>query len=550
MHLCVTVKMDLRYHFKCHPISLKPSPELIFLTPVKYLLKLGVWLLKLAIWPYTYICSLKGHTPCPPITNQLLTVSATQLASMIKSRQVRCVDVMKAYIERVTSANPVLNAVVQDRFELALQEAKAIDKLLDTGNNTVEGKPLLGVPMTVKESVAVKGMSNNAGRSWIKSNIADVDADCVHMLREAGAIPILVSNTPELCLCWETYNSHTGRTRNPFDTRRTPGGSSGGEAALLGAAGSVIGVGSDIGGSLRLPAMFTGVYGHKPTPGYISNKSHIPTSQHPYWDRFFTVGPMCRYAEDLPTLLDVMIGNRDKARSLRLLEPVDLSQIRVCYMENDGSILSNRVDPEIRGALQRAVHHLENKYGCQVEKVSIEGLSSVIDLSVPLMLRMNGVQNVYQKDEQHPDEWNSVVVLILKRLIGLSKASLFPMMYGILKSLFDRTSDDGFERILARKKDLMQRFQTLLGDNGVFLFPTFPEPAYLHNQIFYKFLNSSYCTAFNLAEIPSTACPLGLNSQGLPIGIQVAAWQGQDRLTMAVAHALEKQFGGWVPPPS
>ncbi|KAI5711795.1 hypothetical protein M8J75_003203 [Diaphorina citri] len=206
----------------------------VFSTLIKYLMWFGVRLLLILIWPLTRIRSLSyRHKPLPPITNQLLLNSAQKTALLIRTKQVSCVKVVEAFITRIRQVNPMLNAVVDERFNLALEEAKQVDILLAASTKSVEeigrDTPLLGVPLTVKESVAVKGCSNNAGRIKPKERIATDDAETVRLLRQAGAIILCVTNTPELCMNWETFNKATGTTNNPYDTRRTPGGSSGGE---------------------------------------------------------------------------------------------------------------------------------------------------------------------------------------------------------------------------------------------------------------------------------------------------------------------------------
>lgn len=157
---------------------------------------------------------------------------------------------------------------------------------------------------------------------------AEKDADCLAHLRSAGAIPLLVSNTPEYCMSWETNNYVTGRTLNPHDSRRSAGGSSGGEGALIGSGASLFGIGSDMAGSIRIPAMFNGIFGHKPTDGLISVNGHFPSSK----DNFrncLVLGPMCRYAKDLPTLVHLMAG--ENASKLRLDEPLRTVDIKVGF---------------------------------------------------------------------------------------------------------------------------------------------------------------------------------------------------------------------------
>jgi len=520
----------------------------------KWVMWVLVWLNRIVFWPYSRILSMfQKKTPLPPIDNNLLLHSATSLADKIRNREVSCEEVVQAYIARVKAVNPLINAVVQDRFEQALQEARTADLQLASGvynpDQLRQDRPLFGVPITIKESVAVQGMSHNAGRVKPKERVAAADASFVRRLKEAGVIPLLVSNTPEVCMCWETYNNVTGRTNNPYDLRRTPGGSSGGEAALLGAGASVIGLASDIGGSGRLPALYCGVYGHKPTPGYIGIDGHIPVSEDPEWGNFFSIAPMCRYAEDLPLYMRA-ICDPEKRDNLRLNEPVDLKKVKVYYMEEDPSVLSDKVHPEVKTAMRRAVAHFANKYNIIAQEVKIKEIEDVFQVAGVVMLRMKSCQSVYQKSEDNPEEWNSVIMTYLKFIFGCTNHTHPPLIYGPIKKYADSISDKEFQEMLQTKKALIEKFDEMLKDDGVFLFPTFYDLANFHLQFYYKLLNISYFTLFNLIELPVCSCPTGLAKDGRPTGFQVAANKNQDRLVFAVAKELESAFGGWIPPPS
>ena len=187
-------------------------------------------------------------------TNHVLKLPACVIAQNIKNRKLRCEETIQAFIDRIHQVNPLINAVVGDRFEEALADAKHIDKVLDSRElesnqekSDLLSKPLLGVPITVKESLACKGFAHSAGLVDRKDTIAAKDASVVENLRHAGAIPIAVTNCSELCMWWETANNVYGTTNNPYDTSKIAGGSSGGEGAVISAAGSVCGVGSDVG---------------------------------------------------------------------------------------------------------------------------------------------------------------------------------------------------------------------------------------------------------------------------------------------------------------
>lgn len=203
------------------------------------------------------------------------------------------------------------------------------------------------------------GLSFSVGSLRRKGLRAAADGAAVKNLRAAGAIPLLVSNTPEFCTSWESNNYITGRTLNPHDSRRTAGGSSGGEGALVGAGASLFGVGSDVAGSIRVPAMFNGVFGHKPTAGVISLDGHFPNSPEKGFNQYLTVGPICRYAKDLPTLMHVMAG-AENAPKLRLDEPCATKDIRIFYMEDAGfSLVDVPAQAEIKVYMRQAVHHFK-----------------------------------------------------------------------------------------------------------------------------------------------------------------------------------------------
>lgn len=508
------------------------------------------WLIVLLTW---FSSTWSRKKPLPPIKSDLLHLSATQLALRIRSREVRCVDLVETYINRIIDVQPIINSVVQNRFEEALNEAKAVDKFIEEHHHhgkLAQDKPLLGVPLTVKETIAVKGMSNNGARSRVNSRIAEEDAEVIKKLREAGAIPLLVSNTPELCLYWETYNPKVGRTLNPYDTRRTCGGSSGGEVCLIASGGSVIGMASDIAGSLRLPAFFCGVYGHKPTPGYVSNNGHVPTSSDPMWDHYFTLGPITRYAEDIPLMLKA-VTEPSKVGKLRLDDSIDVKKVRILYMYGEGceSALQKVPGVESMRAIGMAISTLKEKYGCQVEQVKISEFTDSIYMN-SLILQMKGIENVFQPDDDHPDEWGIMQVLnvIFKKLTFRSSASISCILFGPLKLIVDLTPDSIRSLLKQRANSVQAKVVELLKDDAVLLYPTFPEEAPFHHRMCSKLLEVSYCTIFNILGMPVTQCPITRTSDGLPVGLQIAAAPHQDRLCLAVARALEKELGGWVPP--
>ncbi|WP_211242890.1 amidase [Sinimarinibacterium sp. CAU 1509] len=268
-----------------------------------------------------------------------LQLSATALARAIRARHLRSLDIVEAHIARIERVNPTINAVVQQRFDAARDEARAADAAIDQGRDDLP--PLHGVPCTIKENFAFAGFPQVSGLVARRDAIANADAPTVARLRRAGAIVLGFTNTSELCMWLESNNRVYGRTNNPYDPRCMVGGSSGGEGAIIGAGASPFGLGADVGGSIRFPAFFNGVFGHKPTPGIVPNTGQYPLPEGRMNFNCVT-GPLARRAEDLWPLLQILAGAdgvdpeaRDGALSG---DPaaVDVSALRVLSIEHNG----------------------------------------------------------------------------------------------------------------------------------------------------------------------------------------------------------------------
>ncbi|XP_038220112.1 fatty-acid amide hydrolase 2-B-like isoform X1 [Zerene cesonia] len=516
---------------------------------MQWFLRFLVSLLAIIVYPLTLLINIKRNKKCPPPSNPILFKSATTLSMMIRNKQITSEAVVSAYIDRCKEVNPYINAIVEPRYDVALKEARAIDKMISSNDRSPEQLakefPLLGVPMTVKESIAVGGMSNDCGTVYPYRKPATKDADIVRLAREAGAIPIAVTNTPQLCMNWETYNNVSGLTMNPYDQKRTTGGSSGGESALIAAAASVIGVGSDIAGSLRLPPMFNGIFGHKPTPHLWSIKGHVPDSLDPTFEEYFALGPIARYAEDLTLLLKVL--KQPGAPDVPFDKPVDITRLKFYYMEGDGGYVMNKIGPDVKKAMNKAKNYIKSTYNVDVQELKIQNLHHMWEISVRVLFKIRHVANIYT-DPNERDQLISMWPEILKKLFGISDHSLTCVLYGPVQKFFDKLPENYYQNLVKTFEQIKQDFYEVLSNDAVLFFPSFPSPAHLHYRIFYKFLNCGYLTMFNALGLPSTNCPLGLTDKGLPVGMQIVANKCNDHLTIAVAKEFEKAFGGWVPP--
>ncbi|KDR15404.1 fatty-acid amide hydrolase 2 [Zootermopsis nevadensis] len=520
--------------------------------PKIWILWFSSWVLKCLMKPFIILRYIRRSQKLPPIHNKLLLHSATNLARMIRTRQVTSEEVVQAYISRIRDINPLVNCMMDNRFEAALLDAKYVDRVLQMTNKTekqiAKETPFLGVPLSVKGSIAVKGLNHSAGELRFQGRKAQEDAETVMLMRASGAIPLLVTSTPELCMMIETYNKIIGTTNNPYDLRRTPSGSSGGEAALLASAASVIGLGSDILGSLRIPAAFTGIFAHKPTPGVVSHSGHNPTSTDKDWSRFFTIGPMSRYAEDLAPMLNVLA--KENADKLRLDEKINMDSIKIYYMEDDGGCaLTDDVSRDIKESIQKAVQYMKSAHGTVVKKVDIKDLKYAHDLSVPIITQLEDIRSVH-RIESHPKPWRTIFMELVKLCTCFSERTFPTICYAVVKKLSLSIPRRKLEKFKERNESLKKDIYEMLGNDGVFLYPTFIDCANFHLESYYKIFNISYTMIMNALEVPVTNCPMGMNERGLPIGIQIVAAPFEDRLSIAVANELQAAFGGWTEPPA
>src|SRR5256884_3846519 len=298
-------------------------------------------------------------------------LSALAMAELVRRREISPIALIEAHLARIEKLNPKLNAFVHVDQERARRDARAAEWAVQQGAGL---GALNGVPISIKSSIDVAGFRCGAGTNLRKGYVPNRDATLVSRLRAAGAIVLGVTNTPELLMAWETDNLLYGRTNNPWDLSRTPGGSSGGEAAAIASGCSAGGVGSDGGGSIRVPAHFSGICGLKPTPGRIPATGHYPNSVGPF-ALLGVVGPMARTVADLKVLFEVMqapdYGDPSAAPvPVRWPSKDDLKRIRIGYFDDDGR---TPVTSETRTAVESAAQSLREA-GFQVERFRPEGL--------------------------------------------------------------------------------------------------------------------------------------------------------------------------------
>ena len=466
---------------------------------------------------------------------ELTFLSAASMAEQIQQKKLSPVDLIEAHLTRIQELNPKLNAFVQIDVEGARRQALLAEEAMRDGR---ELGVLHGVPLSIKSSIEVAGLRWEAGTK-LRAGIRGVrDAPLVARLRQAGAIILGVTNAPELLMAWETDNLLYGRTNNPWDLARTPGGSSGGEAAAIAAGMSAGGVGSDGGGSIREPAHFSGICGLKPTPGRIPATGHFPASVGPF-ALLGVVGPLARNMDDLKILFEVMQGPDDGDPSgapvpLRWPAADDLKRIRVGYFEDDGR---TPVTAETRAAVRTAAEALR-RAGFQVEPFRPEGL----ELARQLWWKLFGTAGG----------------MMLGPMTKGREADLSPMLKEYCRGLAAQPSHTGqslLDTWIQRDEVSMQVFAQMR-DYPVLLCPVASIPAFRHGERSWQvegktvqYLDAwSYTEWFNLLGAPAVAVPVGKSPEGLPIGVQIVARPWQEELVISIAAALEGQCGRYTHP--
>ncbi len=474
----------------------------------------------------------------------LLTKSGVELAAMIRRGEATSERVVRVHLDRLREVNPALNAVVRVRLSEALQEAREADRALKERGPDAVG-PLHGVPCTIKEAFALTGMPQTAGLVARRGYRATEDAVTVARLRAAGAIPLGVTNVSELLMWMESNNRVYGRCNNPYDPSRIVGGSSGGEGAAIGAGISPFGLGADIGGSIRLPAFFNGVFGHKPSSGLVPNTGQWPIAENEALG-YLSTGPLARRADDLFPVLKVLAGPDGECvacneMELRDPESVDIGALRVLDVPDNGFTPVSR---SLRTAQRRAAHALGST-GASITSPTFRGLARSLHYWSAMLSAAGGTPfGVLLGGGERKPLGPEILKWMARRSEHTLPALVLAGIERIPEAVPART-----ELLVDEARALREQLSEALGDDGVMLFPPYSRTAPRHYAPLLRPFDFVYTAIINVMGFPATQVPLGLDRHGLPLGVQVVAAHGNDHLTLAVARYLEHVFGGWVPPP-
>lgn len=456
---------------------------------------------------------------------ELLNARISVMAAAIRNRQVKSVDLVRAFLDRIEKVNPALNAVVHSTADLAMKYAAKFDAELDSGS--LRG-PLHGIPMTIKDSLDTAEATTTWGTTGRKDYRPGADATCVSRLRQAGAILMGKTNTPEFTLSFQTDNLVYGRTNNPYDPSRTPGGSSGGAAAIIAAGASPFDIGTDTGGSIRLPSHFCGIAGIKPTTGRVpctgnalpSSGLIAPLSQ---------PGPMARYVDDLGLLLSIIAGPD-------LIDPhsvdavwhdptgVDVTSLRIGYHTDNGI---RKPMGEIQSAVQHAVQMLRDN-GMAVSEARPSGIEMAGFIFSRVFSADGGEMLEALLEDNHT-------------------RTPSPRVQASLDRPAPAISQREFAQVLTLWDNYKSTMLSYFNDFDILICPVNAHTAIVHGND-EDLAAYSYTLSFNLAGWPGTVIRGGTDNMGLPIGIQIVSRPFREDHCLAVAAWLEQHLGEFPGP--
>lgn len=463
----------------------------------------------------------------------ILDMDATLLAEKIRTQEISSLEATNTYITHLEKVNPQINCLVEDRFSQARIEAQEADKMLKTGK--ASGR-LFGVPISMKESFDVAGMRTTGGLPYRKEIIEEQDAEVVARLKNEGAIILGKTNTPVLCFCQETDNKLYGRTNNPWDLTRTVGGSSGGEGALIAVGGAAVGLGSDIGGSIRFPSHFNGVVGFKSGDKQVSQKGSFPPIEHPLQLQMLGIGAMAKSVRDARMINEIIAYELPQPRSLESFTV----NILVESLQYPANPITRDILFNIKKEFTKEFNVIDEKPPGYNESavlwqiiMSIDGAKEVARIafgSEPIRPLKEFLREVcFNSSELHR---NMTRILVTANMM---KPSL-----NKLKKV---------EQVIGHGNKIVADYL----DKKILILPVYHTPAPLHGtvirEVFSPLMTFKRYMPFiayaNTWGLPSLIVPVGEDDSGLPIGIQIISKVGNEDAIFQMGEIIEQKFRGY-----
>ncbi|MGA2569661.1 MAG: amidase [Terracidiphilus sp.] len=464
--------------------------------------------------------------------NDVVLAPAEKQLELLRTGQLSVTELAEAHIRQIERLNPEINAFADFDAERVRAEARRLE--VESGPRG----PLHGLPVTVKSSIATAGYRCEIGSELHKDEVPSEDAVVVARLRAAGALILGTTNCPEFLMAYETVNLVHGRARNPWDLERSPGGSSGGESAAIAAGMSAAGLGSDSGGSVRVPAHFTGICSLKPTPGRIPGRGHLPPCVGPF-SILGAIGPLARTIGDVALMFRTLSGQDSidpVSPPIALREPSgdELRAKTIGFFEDDGLC---PVTPETRAAVNDAARALR-KAGLRVEPFRPRTLEPLRKLWWTFFVQCGAM--FYEPEIRGKRERLSP---IFSEFLGIAEAA-GPLSATELLNAWA-------ELDLLRARTLAE-----MEEVPILLCPAAAIPAFRHDERAWTIDGTQvgyldavrYTQWFNALACPAAVVPVGRSAKGLPIGVQIAARPFEDETVLGVAAQVDAAFG-YRPPP-
>ncbi|MHA6251938.1 amidase [Oceanobacillus sp. CAU 1775] len=461
-------------------------------------------------------------------------MDATAIAEKLRKKELTSVEVVKAYINHIEKVNPQINALIENRFDEALLEAEQFD--LENQSSSKRKGSLAGVPISVKEAFNVANMKTTGGLEHRQDLIAREDATVITKLKNEGAIILGKTNTPALSFCQETDNKLYGRTNNPWDLNRTAGGSTGGEGALLATGGAAVGLGSDIGGSIRFPAHFNGVVGFKPGKEQVSGEGHFPEVTHSLQQRMFAIGPLGKSVRDMELMHQIISDKRSSTTSLE---------------EYKIEILSDRVNYPLSEHTKKCISSIEAFLDQLI--YTKRGVPPLFDESALLWQEMMSADGsaLIEQEAYNNDRSNVFQSFLKEKLTQRTKVHPY-LSWAIIGSKMFKPS----KRRIKEIEEIILQGDEWISDylrNRLLVFPVYHTGALPHGEVFKEifsikktFLEYMPYTAYaNVWGLPSLTLPIGKDENNMPISIQIISASGNESAIFRLGKIIEKKFRGY-----
>lgn len=466
----------------------------------------------------------------------ILDMDATRLAEKIKQGEISSLEATESYINHIKQVNVHINAMVETRFEQAIEEAKQADEQLKKGEGNAQGK-LFGVPISIKEAFHVKGMKTTSGLQHRVNLVEKEDSEVARRLKNEGAIILGKTNTPTLCFCQETDNKIYGKTNNPWKLTHTSGGSSGGEGALIAFGGAAVGIGSDIGGSLRFPGHFNGVITFKSGDDQVSQKGHYAYVDDPYQYAMLGMGAVAKSVDDAEFINSIIAKNEPKA--------VDADKFQLIIPDKHPSYPLNE---ETNRLLKEVKQYVSETKGITEEYPPMfEELTTMWQL----IMSIDGGESIKAATSSSEKRFNPFIAYAKEKMTKNSEWHHYLSWALIGTTLFKPTTK--------QKQGLIDQLHKAIEENEKFLeskvliLPVYHSPAQEHGKVYKELFSITksyrkylpYVAYANTLGLPALTIPVGTDAAGLPIALQLVSKVGNENAIFHYGRMIEKAFRGY-----